>query len=143
MANILPELNSSVYIEESDKPTLLKEYAWDFNNDEFLFDEQGKFIILEGLEALKVRNYLSLKIYRDRYFIYNKKVGSKLKNIIGKGFDYLNLYIEDYIEEAIVDNVYVTSISDLETEMIGTKAIVTFTVNSIYGSYEENIEVGV
>lgn len=145
MAGIFPELdNSIVYREESETPTLLKEYAWDFENDEFLFDEKGKFIIVEGLEALKVRNYIQLKVYRNRYFIYHGKVGSKLKELKGKSYDYVCLHVQRYIEEAIVDNVYVDSIENLEIsidEEDSSKTDITFTVNSIYGTYTEEMEV--
>lgn len=143
MAGIFPEMDSSiVYKEESEVPTLLKGYAWDFDNDEFLLDEQGKFIIVEGLEALKVRNYLQLRIYRNRHFIHHGKVGSRLKELIGKSYDYICLHVQRYVEEAIVDNIYVNSIEDLEisiNEEYISKIYITFRVNSIYGIYTEKI----
>lgn len=132
-------INRKEAIEDKEIP-LLKEYAWNFENDNFLFDENGKFIILDGLEALKVRNYLSLKIYKDRWFIYNGKVGGRIKELIGKGYSFACLHAQEFIEEAIVDNIYVNSIEDLEITMKDNKVIINFNVNSIYGSYSESIK---
>ena len=62
---------------------LLKEYAWDFEKDEIILDKHDKFIIVEGVEALKVRNYLSLRIYKGRFFIY-KNTGSDVQFLKNK-----------------------------------------------------------
>ena len=118
---------------------LLKEYAWDFDKDEIILDRNGKFIIVEGVEALKVRNYLSLKIYKGRFFIYKNKVGTRLKDLVGKSRNYISLRVEEMIYEAIVDNIYVTDIENLEISYINDKVIVTFDVINIYKNYNEQI----
>ena len=79
---------------------LLKEYAWDFEKDEIILDKNNKFIIVEGVEALKVRNYLSLRIYKGRFFIYKNKVGTRLKDLIGKSRSYISLRVQEMIYEA-------------------------------------------
>ena len=118
---------------------LLKEYAWDFDKDEIILDKNGKFIIVEGVEALKVRNYLSLKIYKNRFFIYKNKVGTKLKDLIGKSINYISLRVEEMLYEAIVDNIYVTDIDNLEINYVNGKVFVTFDVINIYKNYKEQI----
>ena len=118
---------------------LLKEYAWDFDKDEIMLDKNGKFIIVEGIEALKVRNFLSLKIYKGRFFIYKNKVGTKLKDLIGKSINYISLRVEEMLYEAIVDNVYVTDIDNLEINYVNSKIVVTFDVINIYKNYNEQI----
>ena len=118
---------------------LLKEYAWDFDKDEIILDRNGKFIIVEGVEALKVRNYLSLKIYKGRFFIYKNKVGTRLKDLIGKSRNYVSLRVEEMIYEAIVDNIYVTDIENLEINYANDKVIVSFDVINIYKNYNEQI----
>ena len=118
---------------------LLKEYAWDFDKDEIILDKNGKFIIVEGVEALKVRNYLSLKIYKNRFFIYKNKVGTKLKDLIGKSINYISLRVEEMLYEAIVDNIYVTDIDNLEINYVNGKVFVTFDVINIYKNYNEQI----
>ena len=120
---------------------LLKEYAWDFEKDEIILDKNGKFIIVEGVEALKVRNYLSLRIYKGRFFIYKNKVGTRLKDLIGKSRKYINSRVQEMIYEAIVDDVYVTDIDNFEINYVNDKAFVTFDVLNIYKNYNEQITI--
>ena len=138
MNNFPIEVAAPTNIADTSVP-LLKEYAWDFDKDEIILDKNGKFIIVEGVEALKVRNYLSLKIYKGRFFIYKNKVGTRLKDLIGKSRSYVSLRVEEMIYEAIVDNVYVTDIENLEISYVNDKVIVTFDVINIYKNYNEQI----
>ena len=138
MNNFPTEVAAPTNITDVSIP-LLKEYAYDFDRDEIILDKNGKFIIVEGIEALKVRNYLSLKIYKGRFFIYNNRVGTKLKDLIGKSINYVSLRVEEMIYEAIVDNVYVTDIDNLEINYVNGKVVVTFDVINIYKNYNEQI----
>ena len=138
MNNFPIEVAAPTNITDTNIP-LLKEYAWDFDRDEIILDKNGKFIIVEGLEALKVRNYLSLRIYKGRFFIYKNKVGTRLKDLIGKSKNYISLRVEEMLYEAIVDNVYVTDIDNLEINYVNGKVIVTFDVINIYKNYNEQI----
>ena len=140
MNNFPTEVAAPTNITNTNVP-LLKEYAWDFEKDKIILDKNGKFIIVEGVEALKVRNYLSLKIYKGRYFIYNNKVGTRLKDLIGKSINYISLRVEEMLYEAIVDNVYVTDIDNLEINYVNGKVIVTFDVINIYENYKEQITI--
>ena len=138
MNNFPIEVAAPTNITDTSIP-LLKEYAWDFDKDEIILDRNGKFIIVEGVEALKVRNYLSLKIYKGRFFIYKNKVGTRLKDLIGKSRSYVSLRVEEMLYEAIVDNIYVTDIENLEISYINDKVIVTLDVINIYKNYNEQI----
>ena len=138
MNNFPTEVIAPTNITDTGIP-LLKEYAWDFDKDEIILNKNGKSIIVEGIEALKVRNYLSLRIYKGRFFIYNNKVGTRLKDLIGKSKNYVSLRVEEMIYEAIVDNVYVTDIDNLEINYVNSKIIVTFDVINIYKNYNEQI----
>ncbi len=125
--------NRNLNTEDNTIP-LLKEYAIDFEKEEILVNEKGMFEIVEGLEAVKVRCFLALKIQRNRYLIY-LNVGNNLKSLIGKDLDYINRNIKSMLEEALLDE-YVKSIEDIKTSQEGNKVTVEFTINSIYGSYE-------
>ena len=140
MNNFPTEAIAPTNIADASIP-LLKEYAWDFDKDEIILDKNGKFIIVEGVEALKVRNYLSLKIYKGRFFIYKNKVGTRLKDLIGKSRNYVSLRVEEMLYEAIVDNVYVTDIDNLEISYVNDKVFVTFDVINIYKNYNEQITI--
>ena len=136
----MPKIKTTTINNKNTNAPLLKEYAWDFDKDDFLL-ENGKFVIVEGLEALKIRNYLSLKIYKGRFFIYKNKVGTRLKDLIGRDKNYVSLHVKSMIEEAILDNVYVTGIEDVEISYNNGKIIVEFTVLNIYQNYTTEIEI--
>lgn len=130
--------STSTVTTTSTTPNLLKEYAIDFDTEEILVDENGKFTIVEGLEAVKVRCWLALKIQRNRYIIYPSGVGNELKSLLGKGISYINKNIQTILENALVDGTYVTAIEDITVTQDADQIIIDFKINSIYGSYTES-----
>ena len=127
---------TSVTTTTTSTPILLKEYAIDFDTGKIMLDENNKFIIVEGMEAVKVRCWLALKIQRGRYLMY-MSVGNKIKSLIGNGLAYANKNIQTILDDALVDGEYVTSIEDISLTQDGDKVTIDFTINSIYGSYSD------
>ncbi|WP_238858983.1 DUF2634 domain-containing protein [Clostridium sp. YIM B02569] len=123
-------------ITKSESLPLLKEYAIDFDSGEILTDEKGKFYIVDGIEAVKVRCWLALKIQKGRYLIYPNE-GNNLKSLMGKDITYVNKNIQSILNEALVDGMYVTSINNISVEQNGDIFTTEFTINSIYGSYNK------
>lgn len=132
--------NGRVTTQEDTEIPLLKEYAIDFDTGGPLVSNDGKFTIVEGLDAVKVRCFLALNIHKGRYFIY-KDFGNNLKSLIGKDLAYVNKNIQFLLEESLIDGVYVTGINDITTTQEGDKVTVEFSINSIYGTYSETKEV--
>ena len=139
MADLLPIMGagSYSYLENtSNELELLKEYAYDIEKDDYILDSSGNFEIVYGLDALIIRNYLTLKTYKRRYFIFGD-YGSELKKLINKDYEFVKLHAQEYIENAILDGKYVKSIEDMKIEVDGSRYVITFKVNSVYGTYEE------
>lgn len=132
--------HANITTQENTEIPLLKEYAIDFQTGEPLISKDGKFTIVEGLDAVKVRCYLALNIHKGRYFIY-KDVGNNLKSLIGKDLAYINKNIQSLLEDALIDGIYITGINDVTTSQEGEKVTVEFSINSIYGTYSETKEV--
>lgn len=87
---IFPQLNINVdnvidQVTEKSKKHIPKEYAWDFENNDFLLKD-GKFVVVEGIEALKVWIWKALHTERKKYSIYSDRYGHDLDSIVGKGF---------------------------------------------------------
>jgi hypothetical protein len=128
---------TTVVTTTSTTPKLLKEYAIDFDRGEILIDDDGKFTIVEGIEAVKVRCWLALQIQRNRYTIYPSGIGNELKSLIGKGISYVNKNIQTILEDALIDGTYVTTIEDISVTQDSDVITIDFTINSIYGSYTD------
>ncbi|WP_238915090.1 DUF2634 domain-containing protein [Clostridium sp. YIM B02555] len=90
MNSVLPKANlnlSTVIASFSDKQievTMPKEYAWDFDKNDFKLKD-GKFQIVEGIEALKIWIWKALKTSRLTYPIYSSTYGQEIEKLVGKG----------------------------------------------------------
>ena len=69
---------------EETKVSTPKEYAWDFEKNDFKLKD-GKFQIVEGTEALKIWIWKALKTSRVAYPIYSDAYGQELEKLVGKG----------------------------------------------------------
>ena len=76
---------ASVSITPKDETLpLFKEYAWDFEKDCFLYDGNGKHILLEGNEALRIWCCKALKTERFMYLAYTHGFGIELYPFMAK-----------------------------------------------------------
>ena len=134
--NIFPEdYKQNIGINSFEKntrkePELLKEYAIDFETGEISNTE-----IVTGLEAIAVRVYLTFLIKRGRWFIYLGH-GSHIDTFRGQDVDYARLNVMQILKEALVDNIYITDVKDVNLYFENDDITVEFTVASIYGEYE-------
>lgn len=149
--SILP-INSNLTITANDdnineynaySVTKLKEYAWDFETDNFIL-ENGKFVIVEDLEALKIRNYKKLKTQKNRFLlIYDRNYGSSLEDvIIGNGLsEIIKGKIKTIINDCLIDNNYVTNIIYNSFSLDEDKLNVEITLSTKYGSLDMEVIV--
>ena len=121
-------------VTTSTAPDLLKEYAINFDTGQIAVDENGKFTIVTRIDAIEVRCWLALDIQRNRFIIYPSGIGNNLKSLLGKGISYTNKNIQSLLDEALVDNVYILSVTNISVVQTDSTGTITFTVNSIYGS---------
>ena len=112
------------------EPELLKEPAIDFDTGEISNTE-----IVTGLDAIAVRVYLTFLIKRGRWFIYFDH-GSNIDTFKGQDVDYARLNVMQILKEALVDNIYITDVKDVNLYFEDDDITVEFTVVSIYGEYD-------
>lgn len=136
MAN--PFLNSdNTTLTTSDTLPLLKEYAWDFTHDVFRKNADGKHIIVQENEALKVWIYKTLKTERFRYVAYHDSYGIELEKYIGQA----NIpgtaeMIKKDIIEGLKVNPYIVSIDKLDiTKQEDDVVEITIYLTSIYSPF--------
>lgn len=116
---------------------LFKMYAWDFEKDDFIFDGNGKRILLEGNPALEVWIYKALMTDRFIYKAYTWRYGSELKKFIGKVMHVKERISElkRMVIECLMVNPYIRSVDLVEfvEDEHGRQMQMNITLTSIYG----------
>jgi hypothetical protein len=136
MSTEFPFVGSTTLVETEELP-ILKEYAWNFETDKFIYDNNGNHVIVEKNEALKVWIYKALKTERFDYMAYSWQYGIELKPFIGKVMSVQERYSElkRVIIECLMVNPYIVSIDsvEFEDEKHGETVHLIIALTSIYG----------
>ena len=122
---------------------LFQEYAWDFERNCFLYDVNGRHILLTGNPALEVWIYKALKTERFEYLAYSWQYGIELKPFIGKVMGVQERYSElrRVITECLMVNPYIRSIDSfsITPENRAELIRVHITLTTVYGEVEINV----
>jgi hypothetical protein len=143
--SILPEFDveaEEIITEnmESEELPVPKEYAWDFENNNFILKD-GKFIIVEGTEAIKIWVWKSLNAKRFKYLAYSWDYGHELEDLIGQGLsrEALSSEVERYLNECLEINPYISDVTDIAFDIDGSKVSISFKVITIYGEVDISV----
>lgn len=134
MANILPETNSILanvvasFPEEEAEVSIPKEYAWDFEKNDFKLKD-GKFQIVEGTEALKIWIWKALKTSKFTYPIYSDAYGQELEKMVGKGLSksLAESEAKRLTLECLKENEHILSIKNFKVNKVNDILNITFT----------------
>lgn len=122
-----------------------KTLKFDFETGDFILKD-GKVDTLTELEGLKMWISKVLRTTKGAYKIYkDRDYGiTNLKELMTKNYPYafVKAEIEREITETLLKNTNITSLSSFEfTRGEGTKLIVSFTINSVYGNTSESVVI--
>ena len=109
-------------------------------NDDEIASFKGK---TDEIEAVKQAVYKILNTERYTYPIYSWNYGIELKDLFGQPIPWVYPELERRITEALVWDDRINSVTDFEFENFRNDVHVKFTVNTIYGSYEDDLVVGI
>lgn len=111
-----------------------REPAWDFENDRVLF-AQGRPVIAERSEAVRVWCCRCLRVPRFRHAIYSAAYGSQVEELIGRSYseDARRSEVERYVREALECSPYVADVREIAVEFAGSTVHVSAAVKTIYG----------
>lgn len=120
-----------------------KEYAWDFANNTFIYDDTGRHKIVTRNEAIKIWVYKALLTERYRYRAYFDDYGAELEHFIGTvpNDDKQAGEVYRYIEEALLVNPYILEVENVSVEQAGKAITLDIALATIYGSATLGIEV--
>ncbi len=107
-------------------------------------DEVGKFKgKTDELEAVRQAVYKILNTERYTYPIYSWNYGIELVDLFGQPIPWVYPELERRITEALVWDDRVTSVTEFEFNSVKNEVHASFTVNTIFGSFEESLVVGI
>lgn len=109
-------------------------------NDDDVTTFKGK---VDELEAVKQAVYKILNTERYTYPIYSWNYGIELVDLFGQPIPWVYPEIERRIIEALVWDDRIDSVTDFEFENFRNDVHAKFTVNTVFGSYEETLIVGI
>lgn len=128
-------------VQESQELPTFKEYAWDFDNNCFLYDAGGHHIIVEEKEAIKVWVYKALATERYRYEAYSWQYGIEVKPFIGlvMGVEERISELKRIIIECLMVNPYIVSVDSFDFKQEGVKATVEIQLTTVYGEVSVSV----
>jgi phage baseplate assembly protein W len=100
-------------------------------------------LYLSGLEAVRQSVYLILNTARYEYPIYSWNYGFEYRDLIGREHSYVYSELERRITEALATDTRIKRVADFEFDTKGSKTHVKFSVATIYGSYEDEVDIDV
>ena len=96
---------------------------------------------VDNLESVRQAIFLILNTERYAYLIYSWNYGVELKELIGRPKEYALPEIKRCITEALLQDDRITAVDGFEFET-GKKTVhVTFTVHTIFGDIESEVEI--
>ena len=107
------------------------------------YDINNTGIKIDGVDAVKLTVYFILNTERYKYLIYSWNYGIELHDLIGKHKGFVYPELERRINEALMQDDRIKSISAFSFNSKGDKVLVSFTVNTIYGGFEEEVLIDV
>lgn len=127
-------LTQQTQLEAVAELPIFKELAFDFETEQ-LKTRGGQYYYVEKNEALKIWIWKALHASRYTYLAYSTDYGNEINTLIGRYLAKKLLYSElkRMIEEALLCNPYITSLSDFQIEQKGSNVECIFSVNTIYG----------
>lgn len=97
----------------------------------------------DDIDAVQQAVYKILNTERYTYPIYSWNYGIELVDLFGQPIPWVYPELERRITEALVWDDRINSVTDFEFESVKNDVYASFTVNSIYGSFNASLVVGI
>ena len=96
---------------------------------------------VDGQAAVRQAVEIILNVERFRWQIYRPYSGMEWDGLIGQDPGYVGAELQRRVIDALTVDDRVTSISDYDYTVDGSSLSAVFTVNTVYGSIAESLEV--
>jgi phage baseplate assembly protein W len=96
----------------------------------------------DGIEAVIQSIYKILNTERYQHIIYSWNYGFEFQDLLGKPVDYACVELQRRIQEALLQDDRITSVTDFKFDNSTKRTVkVTFVVHTIYGDVESERKV--
>lgn len=95
----------------------------------------------DEIEALKQTIYFILNTERYDYLIYDWNYGFQIKDLIGQNPNDILQTIQARISDALIQDTRITEVSNFSFDVIKNKVKTTFTIKSIFGDLQQEINI--
>lgn len=114
---------------------MFREFDWDFTTNTFKRDADGRRIIVEGDDALKVWIFKALQTERYQYLAYSWQYGIELKPFIGlvMTVQERESELERVIVECLMVNPYIRSIDSVTFTVDEDNLTADIALTTVYG----------
>jgi hypothetical protein len=119
-------------------------YDWDFEKGDFRLVD-GKLVQLTGMPYLKVWMQKILRTVFNTLLYTGSNYGFEGYSLVGQDFNpsYTKAEYIRMIQEALLQNDAITSVTGFSFSQDGATLTISFTVNSIFGTTNESLGVPV
>lgn len=127
--------------EEQDQPLIGRSFLFDFKKGDFVLKD-GKFVVIEGKEALKQWIEMTIRTERFKFRVYEgTDYGIQLEDLIGSSYPkaFIEAEMEREISEALTSHAAIQAISNFFLVRDGAKATISFQVESSEGLFEQEV----
>jgi len=95
----------------------------------------------DDIEALKQTIYFILNTERYDYLIYDWDYGFQIKDLIGQNPKDILQTIQMRISDALIQDTRITEVSNFSFDVIKNKVKTTFTIKSIFGDLQQEVNI--
>jgi Protein of unknown function (DUF2634) len=142
----ITELEFNETITQTEQPFVPgKSFLFDFETGEFVF-WNGKMVEITGKEALKQWIHKTILTARQRFLVYidDPGHGIRAEDLIGTNYpsDFINKSMENELKGALLVNEEINSLTNFSAIKSEGKLSVSFNVDSIYDTFQEEVTIG-
>lgn len=133
---------SNLQSQQTTQQRVYNTYDWDFVAGEFKLQD-GKMVLLTGMAYLEVWIQKTLRTALGTLLYIGTTYGNECFTLIGTDFDpsYQQSEYKRMIQDALLQNDAITSVDGFSFVQTGSLLTISFTVNSIYGTTNQQLGV--
>lgn len=127
--------NHGVDLTQFSEPQLSPSYTWKLDPNR---ERVAGFV--DELDSVEQACYMMLRTELGRYEIYPDWYGMELNDLYGKPRHYVEAVLPNRIKECLMVDRRINSVDNITMEFIGSQCRCRFTVDTVFGQLETNVE---